>query len=540
MKIRRASLLIWISFGHSFCWKTQPTFSFDLNAAPDALVYSICGLTTVEFTDQPGNWTRGIHAALLVNESYIFEKFMRWGIVDSLVQDECLTISVDPKRLSSGQAFVRALLCDAQKLCMRELMSPALKIGINDYPFSVDFLDVDSGEYFGAETSALIHMQNTVPQPLAKQENKRGSKTESLEPLDKNNNNRSEIKPADDEGLGSKKADIMSESAILPNKTAVCGSIKKQIESTSKQLLIDQAPADTLILFAFSHSDGWREENLLFWLARGLVPDSRYHFVLIVNGSIDAAWRRLLDRVSAGLTCFEWHQRPDAGRDVCAWHSVLSGSVRLRRALASFARFVLTNASCRGPFLPGYYLRPWPEAFLSVIGARVVLSGVTLHCDCLDPHPRSERCVRGPDLHIQSYLLAFGAGLLPLVLDLQRQACVGNVPGGSRSAWWFEKAVTRAVLAGGGGLAVKQAVWAGVDFRDAAAVSRVCAAEAVEPGADGDPIRTHLRERYPDLHPAEAVFFKTNRRVAADTLHSYTRSALENLPWSVPPGVLCA
>ena len=214
-------------------------------------------------------------------------------------------------------------------------------------------------------------------------------------------------------------------------------------------------------LYAFSHADGWREDNLLFWLIRGLVPNSRYHFVLIVNGHVDDAWRRLLDRIAASLACFEWHQRPDAGRDVCAWHGVLSGSIRLLRPLASFLRFVLANASCRGPFIPAYYRRPWPEVFLSALNRDVALSGVTFHCDCQRSVPGS--CVSGPFQHIQSYLLAFHAHLLPLVLELQAQVCEG---GERKSAWWFELELTRGVLATGGGLAVTQAVWAGVDFRD--------------------------------------------------------------------------
>ena len=292
---------------------------------------------------------------------------------------------------------------------------------------------------------------------------------------------------------------------------------------------------DTLILYAFSHSDGWREENLLFWLIRGLVPNSRYHFVLIVNGHLHPSWRHLLDRVAASLACFEWYQRPNSGRDVCAWHSVLSGTIRLLRPLASFVRFVLTNASCRGPFLPAYYRRPWPEVFLSALNRAVALSGVTFHCDCEAPYTRYGECKSGPDVHIQSYLLAFGARLLPLVLGLQRQACEG---GKGWDAWWFEKALTRRVLADGGSLAVTQAVWAGVDFRDAAAVRRICAAEAAPVGRDGNPLVAGQNAGL-DIHPAEVVFFKTNSNVSAFALRSYTRSALVGLPWALPPEVFC-
>jgi hypothetical protein len=292
--------------------------------------------------------------------------------------------------------------------------------------------------------------------------------------------------------------------------------------------------ADTLIVYAFSGSDGWREDNLLFWLARGLVSNSRYHFVVIVNGHIDDAWRRLLDRVAASLANFEWHQRPDAGRDVCAWRSVLSGSTRLLRPLVSFVRFVLINASCRGPFLPSYFRRPWPEVFLSALNHAVALSGVTFHCDCQKP-AQTKECRSGPDLHIQSYLLAFGARTLPTVLELQAQACEGS---DSKGAWWFEKALTRTVLADGSNVAVTQGVWARVDFRDAALVRYVCAVEANPSGTDGDPMNQGQNAGM-DMHPAEAVFFKTNSGVSASTLRRYTRNALINLPWAVSKDILC-
>ena len=115
---------------------------------------------------------------------------------------------------------------------------------------------------------------------------------------------------------------------------------------------------DTLVILAFSHSDGWREDNLFFWLAQGLVLSNRYHFVLIINGNIDQSWFYLIETIAASAASFEWHQRPDRGRDVCAWHDVLSSKIRLRHSIETFERFILMNASCRGPFLARQTARP--------------------------------------------------------------------------------------------------------------------------------------------------------------------------------------
>jgi hypothetical protein len=493
-----------------------PVLSFEKAAAPDALVYSVCDFMDVKVVLPAGSWSEGIYTSLRFNDSLLSENFMSWELILSLTMNSCFGISVNPSRLDQGRGIVQALLCDGEKNCSYDIVSPAVEISIYQNPFAVIYHD-DS-------------IFDTIFRPV-QNEPAKGPVKSLLRLIDVMIN-------------ASSKCELATPSAKnQTNKHPLCTRLgdfvpKRPNETTSTRHQIETEPVDTLILYAFAHSDGWREDNLLFWLIRGLVPDSRYHFVLIVNGHIEDSWRRLLDRLAASLACFEWHQRTDSGRDVCAWHSVLSGSIRLLRPLASFVRFVLANASCRGPFLPAYYRRPWPEVFLSALNHDVGLSGVTFHCDCQNAIVNGRRegaCAIGLYAHVQSYLLAFGADLLPLVLDLQLQVCEGD---GRKSAWWFELELTRRVLAGGKGLAVRQAVWAGVDFRDAAGVRRICATEAVPPGPDGNPVMAGQNAGV-DLYPAEAVFFKTNTDAALSALRSYTRSAVMHLPWAAPFDSLC-
>ena len=181
---------------------------------------------------------------------------------------------------------------------------------------------------------------------------------------------------------------------------------------------------DTLIIYAFSHSDGWREDNLFYLLAIGLPSDPRYHFAVVVNGPLDPSWAALLDRVARRAGgAFEWLRRRDCGRDVCAWLSVLTGALALRQPLASFRRFLLLNGSARGPFVPAGFRVPWPELFFAMLDDSVGLAGVTVNCLCEWYGCRVEDAGR---LHIQSYLLAFDRGaVLDVVTARMRAACAG-------------------------------------------------------------------------------------------------------------------
>ena len=89
--------------------------------------------------------------------------------------------------------------------------------------------------------------------------------------------------------------------------------------------------------------------------------------MVVCNGGVDGAWGAKLDALAAWLPNFEWHVRGNQGRDAGAWSAVLNAELPLRFHLATIRRFILINASVRGPFLPEYFTRPWPEALFSLL-----------------------------------------------------------------------------------------------------------------------------------------------------------------------------
>ena len=149
---------------------------------------------------------------------------------------------------------------------------------------------------------------------------------------------------------------------------------------------------DTLIIYAFAATEagsGVWEDNFDFFLAQGLVADARYRFVVVCNGGVDGAWGAKLDALAAWLPNFEWHVRGNQGRDAGAWSAVLNAQLPLRFDLATIRRFILINASVRGPFLPEYFMRPWPEALFSLLHSprcketNCQLAGLLVDCNCL-------------------------------------------------------------------------------------------------------------------------------------------------------------
>ena len=419
-------------------------------------------------------------------------------------------MSKDPANIVEGLASVQLYICTVAKNCNLGLVSEDQLVKIRQGPFQVQFLGMNLET---SSSSSKVH-ESTVEDSRSTQD--RSFTNEHQWPI--------------------------LEHHYRPNGTSFCAAQPwRRNQPASLGPASDGTPVDTLILYAFSQSEGWREDNLFFWLAKGLVLRSRYHFVVVVSGEIDDSWARLLDRLAAAAPAFEWHRRPDRGRDACAWHAVLRGWIRLRRALAGFARYVILNASCRGPFLPAYYPHPWPEAFLSLLKGGVVLAGPSVFCACARPEPRpGHPCIATPQLHVQSYLLAFARAALPEVLTLLRAICAptgGPAGEGGLHAWSFEMELTRRVAAAGGGVAALQYVWAGVDLRDAAEAAQVCA-DSVRPGDTGDPLHPAAYGGG-DAHPLELVFFKTNRGVAEAALRRLTRDALATHPWAVPRHVLC-
>jgi len=196
--------------------------------------------------------------------------------------------------------------------------------------------------------------------------------------------------------------------AIRPQKAAATEAPDECSRSTS----FTYSTTTTLIIAVFAEQPH-AITNLHFFLRQGvLVNDPRFAFVVIVNGNVSSEVAGLLKSVERAACNFEVRWRQNNGFDSCAWREALVSSkagLGIQPPLsmpASNATFVITiNFSLRGPFVRPDELRPWPEAFTSLLlgPTNVRLSGTTMNCD--------------PLLHIQGMLWAFLGSDIPWLLE---------------------------------------------------------------------------------------------------------------------------
>jgi hypothetical protein len=497
-----------------------PTISFVPAAAPYALVYEICDIKSLKDHElDAGDWGDGFYPAVRLNESLNFEKKITWLRVSEILSSQgCIRISHNPTNFSAGITTIQAELCDVNKECKSYIASPEAVIHIEQEPYSIYFLDAEVAKSSStdAEGSSDHGGSECSPERISR-----------LWPHPHNTTT---------SALGDTTlCDIIISYPRFPRYNC--------LESNTSS---DVAP-DTLLLYSFSHSDSWREDNLLFWLAQGLVFNGRYHFVVIVSGELKEGWRQLLDRIAAHSPTFEWQHMAHRVSDTCAWRTVLTGETAMRHRLRHFSRYLLLGAGCRGPFIPPYFADAWPEAFFTLLadGARVV--GTAASCACEAP---AQPTAGGGCAHLEGCAFAFGTNMLPIVLmelidaqcappvvpdfTIPEEAAADALARRLRSMREFGRQLTRAAVAaaevsgggggGGGGAAALEHRWVGVDLRDAAATAHVC--------ADGEPAEAP--------HPLDVVFVDEGGRVARqDSLYQFTRMALGNGPWAVPVGVLC-
>lgn len=130
-----------------------------------------------------------------------------------------------------------------------------------------------------------------------------------------------------------------------------------------------KGPADELrplVLYTYAESDNART-NLAFFVRNGL--HAHADFVFIFNGDTDAP-----ALLPAGLPNVRVVRRPNTCFDMGAHGEVLRQDGLWRR----YRRFVLMNASVRGPFRPTYAAGCWMDAFLGRLTDRVKVCTVPM------------------------------------------------------------------------------------------------------------------------------------------------------------------
>jgi hypothetical protein len=166
-----------------------------------------------------------------------------------------------------------------------------------------------------------------------------------------------------------------------------------------------------IILYAYAPS-GWALPNLQFFLIHGLHASAT--FIFIFNGALNsdlspvesldgsiAAALTLLEPFTEEYSNIQIIKRPNTCYDLGAYGEVLlANDSALYR---SHQRFILINASLRGPFIPFWSRECWSDAYLRQLdeldhmGRQVKLVGMTFNCWSMsEPGHR----------HVQSMLLA--------------------------------------------------------------------------------------------------------------------------------------
>lgn len=117
-----------------------------------------------------------------------------------------------------------------------------------------------------------------------------------------------------------------------------------------------------LVLYTYSESENART-NLKFFLRNGL--HGRADFVFVFNGDTDAA------ELIPNEPNIRIIQRENKCFDIGAHGEVL----RQDDLWKKYKRFIMMNASIRGPFAPTYYPSCWMDAFLGKITDKVKVRG---------------------------------------------------------------------------------------------------------------------------------------------------------------------
>ncbi|KAK6496734.1 hypothetical protein TWF481_001722 [Arthrobotrys musiformis] len=135
---------------------------------------------------------------------------------------------------------------------------------------------------------------------------------------------------------------------------------------TSSNYFKDRA----LVTYVYFETPNARE-NALFFIRHGLHAEA--DFIFIINGESDITKHipahpniRIVRR---GNTCF----------DLGAHSEVLMADDGA--LINTYQRFILLNASIRGPFMPTWSRECWSEAYLARITERNKLVGMTINCN---------------------------------------------------------------------------------------------------------------------------------------------------------------
>ncbi|KAK6498381.1 hypothetical protein TWF481_010972 [Arthrobotrys musiformis] len=233
-----------------------------------------------------------------------------------------------------------------------------------------------------------------------------------------------------------------------------------------------------LILYAYHETPNARE-NALFFLRHGL--HAQADFIFILNGETN------LNESIPDEPNIKVIQRENTCFDLGAHAEVLTKDDD--ELIKKYSRFILMNASIRGPFLPTWSRDCWSDALLAKITETNKLVGMTYNCH--------------PSRHIQSMILGTDrTGLLALLPKINN--CFPTL----ESAVDAEVGSTGAVAEKGYNVTALMTA-----FSSYSTYSTTC---------DHGDILYEGSYYGMTLHPYEAMFQKANRNNAPETLKLLT------------------
>jgi len=131
-----------------------------------------------------------------------------------------------------------------------------------------------------------------------------------------------------------------------------------------------------LILYAYFETPAARL-NIEFFIKHALHDAADFLFVL--NGETNAS------DILPHKDNIRFVHRANECYDMGAFAEVLVKDDMYKR----YNRFILMNASIRGPFIPYWSSQCWSDAYLSKLNTKTKLVGMTMNCDAPVPHIQS-------------------------------------------------------------------------------------------------------------------------------------------------------
>ncbi|KAF3164347.1 hypothetical protein EYR41_001424 [Orbilia oligospora] len=247
-----------------------------------------------------------------------------------------------------------------------------------------------------------------------------------------------------------------------------------------------------LVLYAYHETDNARE-NLLFFIKHGLHAEA--DFIFILNGPTTIKSSIPVNKPNIRIT-----ERNNTCFDLGAHAQVLKRKNKF--LIQKYKKFILMNASVRGPFLPTWSRECWTDTLLAKVTDKNKLVGISYNCN----EPR----------HVQSMVLATDRiGLSLLFPKINR--CFNTLG----DAVTGETSITGAITQGGYNVTALMTA-----FRSSEDYANTC--------THGD---IYWDKSYYGItvHPYEVMFQKANRDNDPDVLARFTEwtDGMQYNSWAV-------